>query len=161
LDDSGARGEYIRKGTDWSVVEQNRINMLKICPEVDFYISPTLSILNARHLPEFHRNWVERGLIQPQDLNVNILQDPAHYRIDIAPDEYKEELSTMYLNHIMWLRDQDLLGRATQGFESAVKFMMATDNTHLIDTFWRKTHELDNIRKENIMEVIPELAALK
>jgi hypothetical protein len=38
---------------------------------------------------------------------------------------------------------------------------MATDNTHLIDTFWRKTHELDNIRKENIMEVIPELAALK
>jgi radical SAM protein with 4Fe4S-binding SPASM domain len=161
LDDSGARGEYIRKGTDWSVVEQNRINMLEICPEVDFYISPTLSILNARHLPEFHRNWVERGLIRPQDLNVNILQDPAHYRIDIAPDKYKEELSTRYLNHIMWLRDQDPLGRATQGFESAIKFMMATDNTHLIDTFWRKTYELDNIRKENIMKVIPELAALK
>jgi hypothetical protein len=61
----------------------------------------------------------------------------------------------------MWLRDQDSLGRATQGFESAVKFMMATDNTHLIDTFWRKTHELDSIRRENIMDVIPELAALK
>jgi hypothetical protein len=39
--------------------------------------------------------------------------------------------------------------------------MMATDNTHLIDTFWRKTNELDDIRRENIMEVIPELAALK
>jgi len=39
--------------------------------------------------------------------------------------------------------------------------MMATDNTQLIDTFWRKTHELDNIRKENILDVIPELAALK
>jgi hypothetical protein len=39
--------------------------------------------------------------------------------------------------------------------------LMATDNTHLIDTFWRKTHELDNIRRENIMDVIPELAALK
>ena len=161
LDDSGARGEYIRKGTDWAVVEQNRRDMLEICPEVDFYISPTLSILNARHLPEFHRDWVERGLIQPQDLNVNILQDPAFYRIDIAPAEYKEELSTRYLNHIVWLRDQDPLGRATQGFESAIQFMNATDNTHLIDTFWRKTHELDNIRKENIMEVIPELAVLK
>jgi len=161
LDDSGARGEYIRKGTDWAVVEQNRQDMLRICPEVDFYISPTLSILNARHLPEFHRDWVAKGLIQPQDLNVNILQDPAYYRIDIAPAEYKEELSTRFLNHIMWLRDQDSLGRATQGFESAITFMMATDNTHLIDTFWRKTHELDNIRRENIMEVIPELAALK
>ena len=161
LDGAEEYAEYIRKGTDWHQVERNRVEMLKICPQVDFYISPTLSILNAQHLPEFHCNWVERGLIQPQDLNVNILQDPAYYRIDIAPAEYKQELSTRYLNHIMWLRDQDPLGRATQGFESAITFMNATDNTQLIDTFWRKTYELDSIRRENIMDVIPELAALK
>ena len=161
LDDSNARGEYIRKGTDWAVVEQNRQDMLEVCPEVDFYISPTLSIMNAWHLPDFHRDWVERGLIRAQDLNVNILQDPLHYRIDIAPAEYKQRLSTKYLNHIMWLRERDSLGRATQGFESAMTFMMATDNTHLIDTFWRKTHELDNIRRENILSVIPELGALQ
>jgi len=161
LDDCGTRAEYIRKGTDWAVVEQNRRDMMRICPKVDFYISPTLSIMNAWHLPDFHRDWVERGLIRAQDLNVNILQDPPYYRIDIAPAEYKQRLATKYLNHLYWLRDQDPLQRATQGFESAVKFMMATDNTHLIDTFWRKTHELDNIRKENIMDVIPELAVLK
>ena len=160
LDDSGARGEYIRKGTDWAVVEQNRRDMLRICPQVDFYISPTLSIMNARHLPEFHRDWVERGLIRAQDLNVNILQDPPHYRIDIAPAEYKAELTELYQEHIKWLRSQDALGRATQGFESAVTYMNATDNTHLIDSFWRKTHELDAIRTENILDVIPELRAL-
>lgn len=161
LDDSGTRGEYIRKGTDWAQVEQNRRDMIATCPNVDFYISPTLSILNARHLPQFHREWVEAGLIKPQDLNVNILQDPAHYRIDIAPKEYKEELSTIYLNHLMWLRDRDPLNRATQGFESAIAFMNATDNTHLIDSFWRKTNELDDIRGEHILTVIPELKALK
>jgi hypothetical protein len=160
LDDSGARGEYIRKGTDWAVVEQNRRDMLRICPQVDFYISPTLSIMNARHLPEFHRDWVERGLIRAQDLNVNILQDPPHYRIDIAPAEYKAELTELYQEHIKWLRSQDALGRATQGFESAVTYMNATDNTHLIDSFWRKTHELDSIRNENCLTVIPELKAL-
>jgi organic radical activating enzyme len=161
LDDSGTRGEYIRKGTDWAVVEQNRRDMMQVCPEVDFYISPTLSIMNAWHLPDFHRDWVERGLIRAQDLNVNILQDPLHYRIDIAPVEYKAQLLAKFTDHINWLRDQDLLQRATQGFESAVKFMMATDNTHLIDTFWRKTHELDDIRRENILDIISELAALK
>jgi organic radical activating enzyme len=140
LDDSGARGEYIRKGTDWAVVEQNRRDMLAVCPRVDFYISPTLSIMNAWHLPDFHRDWVERGLIRAQDLNVNILQDPAHYRIDIAPAEYKEQLLTKFTDHINWLKHQDPLQRATVGFESAVKFMMATDNTHLLDTFWRKTY---------------------
>ena len=161
LDDSGARGEYIRKGTEWAVVEQNRRDMLAICPTVDFYISATLSIMNAHHLPEFHKEWVEKGLIKPQDFNVNILQDPKHYRIDIATQEYKAELTELYRAHIDWLKGQDPLNRATTGFEAAVQFLNATDNTHLIDTFWRKTHELDDIRKENILDVIPELKALK
>jgi organic radical activating enzyme len=162
LDDSGARGEYIRKGTDWAVVEQNRRDMLKICPEVDFYISPTLSIMNAWHLPDFHRDWTEKGLIRAQDLNVNILQDPVYYRIDIATAEYKQLLQAKFEEHIEWLKTQgDNLGRATQGFESAVSFMVATDNTHLIDTFWRKTHELDGIRKERMLDIIPELKALQ
>lgn len=162
LDAMGDRAELIRKGTDWAQVEQNRRDMLKICPEVDFYISPTLSIMNALHLPQFHRAWVEQGLIRPQDLNVNILQDPMHYRIDIAPADYKTHLSSVYWSHLEWLKIVgDPLGRATQGFESAVTFMNATDNTQLIDTFWRKTHELDSIRNENIMDVIPELQALR
>jgi MoaA/NifB/PqqE/SkfB family radical SAM enzyme len=161
LDDCGTRAEYIRKGTNWTVVEQNRRDMMRICPKVDFYISPTLSIMNAWSITDFHRDWVEKGFIGPQDINVNILQDPPYYRIDIAPDEYKEQLKTKFLNHIYWLQDQDPLQRATVGFESAIKFMMAIDNTHLIDTFWRKTHQLDEIRKESILDVIPELAALQ
>lgn len=161
LDDCGTRAEYIRKGTDWAVVEQNRRDMIKICPQVDFYISPTLSIMNALSITDFHQDWVEKGLLGPQDINVNILQDPPYYRIDIAPTEYKQKLEEKYLKYIDWLHGKDSLGRATRGFKSAIKFMMATDNTHLIDTFWRKTHELDDIRKENMLTVIPELAALK
>ena len=160
LDGSGKYGEYIRKGTEWSKIEQNRIEMLNICPDVDFYISPTLSIMNAWHLTDFHRDWVARGFIKPQDLNVNILQDPLHYRIDIAPMKYKQRLRIRYQEHLTWLQDQDPLQRASEGFKSAINFMMATDNTHLIDTFWRKTHELDAIRNEKLLDTIPELEAL-
>jgi MoaA/NifB/PqqE/SkfB family radical SAM enzyme len=161
LDASGPRGEYIRKGTDWAVVESNRRQMMEICPRVDFYISPTLSIMNALHLPDFHRDWVEKGLLKPQDLNVNILQDPAYLRIDIAPVEYKQRIQSKYEQHLEWLRPLDQLNRATVGFESAITFMNSTDNTHLLDTFWRKTHELDSLRKENVIDILPELRAIK
>ena len=160
LDASGPHGEYIRKGTDWAVVEANRREMMEICPKVDFYISPTLSIMNALHLPDFHRDWVEKGLLKPQDLNVNILQDPAYLRIDIATTEYKQQIQTKYEEHLEWLRPLDQLNRATVGFESAITFMNSTDNTHLLDTFWRKTHELDSIRYEKLLDVIPELKAI-
>jgi len=161
LDDQGSRAEYIRKGTDWEIVEQNRREMLTICPDVDFYISSTLSIMNAWSLPNFHRDWVEKGLLAPKDLNINILLDPPYYRIDIASPKYKEQLAAKFHDHVQWLQGRDPLQRATIGFKSAINLMMATDNSHLIDTFWRKTNELDEIRKENILNIIPELAALK
>jgi organic radical activating enzyme len=161
LDAQEEKAEYIRKGTDWAAVEQNRRDMLAICPEVDFYVSPTLSVLNAWHLPDFHRSWVDKGLIRAQDLNVNILQDPAYYRIDIAPMEYKQRLRVKFEEHLDWLRSRDPLQRATVGFTSAIKFMMATDNSHLLDKFWSKTKELDAIRGENILQVLPELEAMQ
>jgi sulfatase maturation enzyme AslB (radical SAM superfamily) len=161
LDAIGSRAEYIRRGTEWDQVERNRAKMIEVCPDVDFYISPTLSIMNAWHLPDFHRIWTEKGYIRAQDLNVNILQDPMHYRIDIAPIKYKQQLKQKFEEHIDWLRPQDQLQRATVGFESAINFMMSIDNTHLIGTFWRKTNELDAIRKEKLIEVIPELRSLQ
>jgi sulfatase maturation enzyme AslB (radical SAM superfamily) len=161
LDGMGRPAEYIRKGTDWYQVVKNRHEMIRTCPQVDFYISPTLSILNAWHLPDFHKEWVSAGLIRAQDLNINILQNPPHYRIDIAPAEYKQRLEEKYLRHLDWMSDRDPLQRATVGLKSAISYMNATDNTQLIDTFWRRTHELDKIRNENILDVLPELQALK
>jgi hypothetical protein len=43
------------------------------------------------------------------------------------------------------------------GFESAVNFMLATDNTKLLPEFWRRTQELDVIRNQNILSAAPEL----
>jgi hypothetical protein len=120
-----------------------------------------LSILNALHLPDFHRDWVNKGLLKAQDLNVNILQDPAYLRIDIATPEYKQQIEEKYQEHLLWLRNRDQLNRATVGFESAINFLKATDNGQLLPKFWVKTQELDRIRKENVLETIPELKALK
>jgi MoaA/NifB/PqqE/SkfB family radical SAM enzyme len=161
LDASGARGEYIRKGTTWDNVERNRAQMLKECPNVDFYVSSTLSILNAMHLPDFHRLWVEQGFIKPQDFNVNILLDPDFYRIDIATEKYKDLIREKYQQHINWLTSQDKLGRASQGYNAAVNFLGSNNNTYLLDKFWSKTAELDAIRNENLLDVIPELSDLK
>jgi len=161
LDDMGPRAEYIRKGTDWETVEQNRRLMMEICPNVDFYISPTLSIMNAMNITKFHRYMVDQGFIRAQDINVNLLQFPTHYRIDIATPEYKKQICDDFEKHLEWLRPLDPLRRATVGFESAINFIKSTDNSDLIPTFWSKTYVLDKLRNENILDVIPELRALK
>jgi hypothetical protein len=74
--------------------------------------------------------------------------------------KYKQRLRIRFEEHLEWLRPLDPLNRATVGFESAIKFMMETDNTHLVDEFWRKTHQLDSIRNEQMLIAIPEMEAL-
>jgi len=161
LDASFEHGEYIRKGTVWEDVEQNRRLMMQVCPQVDFYVSATLSILNAWHLPDFHRDWADRGLISAKDFNINIVTNPEHYRLDIAPAEYKQRLQEKYQQHLAWLTPQDSLRRASNGYQSAINFMMSNDNSQLINKFWQKTNQLDAIRNEIWSDSIPELAALK
>lgn len=162
LDGSGTRAEYIRKGQDWTETVENRKRMLEVCPGVDFYVSATVSIYNVLHISDFHKEWVELGLIKPQDFNINILQSPNWFRIDCLPQEIKQQVRVKIEEHIKWLEPQDKLTRATSGFKGILNLMDAqTVDTHWIKTFFDRTKELDKLRDEDFFSTFPELEALR
>ncbi len=156
LDAEGPRAELMRKGTKWEETVANRKRMMEVCPQVDFYISSTVSLMNSLHVCDFHKNWVEQGLIKPQDFNFNLLQHPIWQRMDILPPEHKERIKEKYENHIQWLKGKDPLTRASKGFESGVKWMLEKDNQQHLDLFFANTRKYDKIRNENSVEVFPE-----
>lgn len=161
LDAMGPRAEYMRKGTVWSEIEDNRKQMLEICPNVDFYISATVNVFNALHITDFHRDWANRGFINPQDFNVNILHGPAYYRADILPRYYKDTAIAKIESTIEWLKDKDHLTRATNGYKGLINFLNDTDNSRLLPQFQTVTNDLDKLRKENFEEVFPEYGDLR
>jgi len=160
LDDMGDRAAVIRSGTDWAQVEQNIRDLKRECPHIDFMISPTLSMMNIWNFTRFHRYMVESGFIRAQDFNLNILQGPQDYRIDMLPAEIKQQFQKDFEAHIAWLEPRDGIQRATGGFRGAIEFMMATDNTHLLPDFWRSVNDLDWSRSESLISVVPELEAI-
>ena len=161
LDAMGIRAEYMRKGTIWSDIESNRRSMLQICPQVDFYVSATVSVFNVLHVTDFHRDWVDKGLIKHQDFNINILQGPEYYRCDILPSHIKDAARTKIENTIDWLKGNDHLERATSGYKGILNFMYDKDNTKMIPEFLRVTDQLDALRKEKLEEIFPELGELR
>jgi hypothetical protein len=161
LDAMGLRAEYIRKGTKWDEIVSNREKMMKECPNVDFYVSSTVSIYNVMHVMDFHRDWVERGLIKAQDWNINILQGPDRERIDVLPEIYREQVREKILKHIEWLRPQDPLTRAIVGYESILNFMSADNKQHLLRDFFATNDKHDSYRKEQFETVFPEYKDLR
>jgi radical SAM protein with 4Fe4S-binding SPASM domain len=160
LDDMGTRAEIIRSGTNWDKVEQNIRDLKRECPHIDFMISPTLSMMNIWNFTRFHRYMVESGFIEAKDFNLNILQGPEAYRIDILPKEIKQQFKADFEQHIAWLEPIDGIQRAIGGFKGAIEFMMAADNTSLLRDFWGLVDDLDWSRNERLLDVVPELAVL-
>jgi MoaA/NifB/PqqE/SkfB family radical SAM enzyme len=160
LDAMGPRAEYMRTGTVWTETESNRRRMQEVCPQVDFYISATVGLINALHVADFHRQWSDQGFIKPQDFNFNLLQYPYWQRIDLLPQHYKEQVKEKYLKHLEWLRPQDSLTRATKGFESGLDYMMRRDNSKDLAQFIQGMERIDKIRNESITETFPELKGL-
>ena len=161
LDGMGPRAEYIRKGTKWDQIERNREQMLEVCPNTDFYVSSTVSLYNVHHLPDFHKDWVNKGFIKHQDWNINILQGPDRDRIDVLPTILKDQVRDKIVEHINWLEPHDHLKRAVSGYEGIINFMYQDSKTHLLGEFFRVNDVHDAYRKESFEEIFPELITLR
>ena len=161
LDASHVRGEYMRKGLVWSEVEENRRRMQEVCPNVDFYVSATVSIYNILHICDFHRDWADRGFIRPQDWNVNLCLSPDRDRADILPERYRQEAIEKIERHLEWLEPQDKISRATGGYRGLINFLSQEDNTHLLGDFFKGNDDLDRIREEKFEDVFPEYKDLR
>jgi sulfatase maturation enzyme AslB (radical SAM superfamily) len=161
LDAMGTRAEYMRKGTVWEEIENNRKQMLEICPNVDFYISATVNVFNALHITDFHKDWTNKGLIKAQDFNINILNSPNYYRADVLPRNLKDIAVNKIKDTIDWLADKDHLTRATNGYKGLISFINGADNTKFLSYFFQLTDQLDSLRKEKFEDVFPEYGDLR
>ena len=159
LDGENQRGEYLRQGLSWKDVIANRKLMQDQCPHVDFYISATVSILNVMHIPEFHKSWVNQGLIRPEEFNIQMLFSPTYLRVDHSPSRLRTKIRQIYYDHINWLLPRDSLGRATYGFQSVLSYI---ENEYDFDAqdFWHNIDSLDQYHATCMTDVFPELEIL-
>jgi hypothetical protein len=172
LDASYSRGEYLRKGTKWKDIVNNRRQMIVECPDTRFFLSSTISIFNALHFPDFHKEWLEEGLVSPHDININFLTEPNWLSIQNLPIDYKKKIEKRWREHIDYLEqnyfkninssiydNEDMLNT----WVSVINYMLSYDQSDdkMIKTFVHNTQWLDNFRSEYWLDSFPELTVLK
>jgi len=187
LDGMGRRGEYLRKGMAWEQVLKNRKRMAEICPRAGFAVEPTVCLMNALHLPDFHKEWLEQGLIEPGRWRLHMLEFPQEYCVQALPAAFKRQVAEKYEHHIektleprrknderfhKTAMDLHAQGRIkTKAYSSealsdadhyrlALRFLSARDQSSLLSKFRETTHKLDRLRGEKFSGIFPELAGL-
>jgi hypothetical protein len=166
LDDSGPRAEYLRKGTNWNLILENRRQMLRECPDIYFEITPTIGIYNVWHFPVFHREWIEQGLLELNNVRINVLTKPDNQAISILPAKIREELVVIWENaleelvHLAAAKNKSI-PQILEGYSSVINMLKSESDTGSLESFWAYSNTLDRLRSENIFEVFPEFEALR
>lgn len=156
FDAFGPRGELIRKGQDWEKTEKNIKILKKLCPHVKFSVSPTVSILNAWHLPDFHKYMVKKGYIEINDFHLNILLFPPEYRAQVLPKKLKEDVKNKLLKHLEFLINNKGNEKILAEYNQLINFISEKDLSHRFKEFLAKNKKIDAIRNEKFTKIFPE-----
>ena len=165
LDGMGPHAEFIRRGTIWQDIEDNRNAMLRELPAFEFDICPTVSLMNIMHLPDFIEDWTNRGLIGAGEVRLNNLLDPKHLCVQTLPKEYKKRVTQRWEQHLDWTLARDDFNPKTwpsnefiSSAKGTINFMNTVDRSDIIPVTIREFERWDRIRKENWKTALPELA---
>jgi len=145
VDGTGGVYNYIRFNSDWEVVQENMLMLSKISNLTAHSVAQNLNILNIHKLI----NWTVTNNIS---YDATAIEHPSYYRITNFPqkllDQAYENINTCEVkNKITQRSKEDLLN-----YLKHQKSDMSEWNK-----FWEEILKRQSIRKNNILDVIPEL----
>ncbi len=162
IDAVGDRGALVRHGFDWEQFQANLRTLVSACPQARIRFGVTVSVMNILVLPTLIETLVERGFAGPHSFHLHPLQQPDHYRCQILPKALKVKAERDLRACVTRLsKDRgEPYDDLTSMCEAVIEFMWAADQTHLLRRFRRRMAALDQLRRENSLETLPELASI-
>lgn len=156
LDGMGETAELIRKGTDWDRIVKNIKAVKEQVPHAEFQITPTISIWNVFHFPDFFDYMIDNGFIDTKSSpRFNLATNPWYANIMILPVSVKRRLAELYRVYQNKYKDnQDIYN----GFKMIIyNLTVGDENKGGILEFKQFNDELDQFRDEKFEDVCPEI----
>jgi organic radical activating enzyme len=140
IDAVGDLDRYIRYPSNWDKIEENFLRVRQLDNVVN-EIHCTVQMYNITRLHEL-LDWAEPF---GHKIYLNILNHPEELNIKVLPQELKTQVTQTLQNYLHIDR-----------VKGVVDYMNAEDWSNKFSKFEYYTKQLDNSRKQNILDVLPE-----
>jgi len=169
IDGYGRVLEYQRHPAKWSAIYEN-MQELENNKNINLkaWIAFTITAYNVYHLPEFMK-WklCDSNLTRfnPANAHRPVISEhlahlPKYLNIKILPKHHKEAIVAKNLNYCEWIVTTDFSDHIKNHFQKILKsvnsFIMSEDLFEYQEKFIETTLKLDEIRKQNVLDVVPE-----
>jgi len=102
IDIGGKQFEAIRVNSNWNTVENNLNELKKL--NVKLYINSVMSILNVPYIKNFHKNLIDKNIIDVDSIRYLTLNGPECLDLVNLPENKKREYSAYLLSYISFLK---------------------------------------------------------
>ena len=133
----------------------------------------TVTPMNVFHTADFMK-WklTESGLdkFNPLDgprpvITHHMCHSPKYYNVKVLPQYLKDQVAEHYQEHKDWILTTDFSDKVKDNFIKVLngieKFMMSEDySEEWLDQFISQTTKLDEVRNQNILDIVPQYAKL-
>ena len=144
IDAYGDLNRYIRYPTAWVSVEKNMDKFVEM-PNVEVQLHCTVQTYNILNLNQLF-DWMKK--YNNVKLYLNILNHPQVLNIRILPKELKELAESRLAPYL------DL-----PKVKETINYMNAQDDSQALSKFFAYNNTLDNLRKQNFYDLVPEFKA--
>ena len=95
----------------------------------------------------------------------HMCHSPKYYNVKVLPQYLKDQVAEHYQEHKDWVLTTDFSGKVKDNFIKVLtgieKFMMSEDySEEWLDHFIDQTAKLDEVRNQNILDIVPQYAKL-
>lgn len=166
--------DYQRTPAKWSHVYEN-LKKIESRNDINFkcWFAFTITPFNVFHFPEFMK-WklTESGLTKFNAIesyrpivSYHMCHAPKYYNIKVLPQELKQQVVEHYKPFREWVINSDCNDHVKKHFlnhlDSVEKFMLSEDySTQWLPDFIKTTINLDKIRNQDILKVVPQYTEL-
>ena len=176
LDGIGPINDYIRYPSRFKKIEKNLDTLDKSEGNFRIWIATTVQAYNIYHLTDFiywklkkHFQNVNSLQTNKPILNLQPLHDPDFLNVKILPKAYKNQVKEKFHNFLLSLEEitkeegysekesLKIQQASKQLLDSYTSYMDSEDWSHLLPKFMKFTKSLDQIRNQNLKDVLPEL----
>lgn len=161
IDHYGERAEWLRKGTDWGVVESNLLTFRDL-EYVTFQMNTVFSIFNYSTITDFYDYLKSKNIVREEDWyhSLYLAVHPEYYCAKSLPKDLKVIAGQKALKWIENNKDHNTC--IPNLIRDAVSFANDTDQwSQVKDKFMGHVSSIDRIRDENFWKIFPELNKLQ
>lgn len=166
IDGVGSVNDYVRHPSQWSQVEAVARRFFELAerhPHLNLGLRPSVSAYNLTNMPKLLHWWLGLCAEFPQAgeracrwVSLTHVTLPEILSLQVLPSPIKQKWQSTVLSEL-----SDLPPKMQEACRSLVRYMMASDESHLFPRLIKFSETLDSLRGEHLATICPEFYAVQ